>query len=270
MSDDPPIQVPKLPVLQIIRDARDLEAAYRGLADLTVDAVVRRRIVDSVVYSYDDERLRHGLDQTVRQLDGRPLGLRAARRLAWQIAARTDELLKGPIVWFDSPSANGWVALEVMGIQAAEWKDGSDAVNLRLFCLTGTPAGFEVIKKVPTRWLRAPAYGIGWSRRTPYPDDPRMFVGLRFWAYLVTRTGGELDLQSWATDRKLLKANQTIIRARQRFDTEDPICHLGFDHDCWDCTKGIHECTATFVRGDPEGPPGSPDLQPDPADDTDD
>ena len=254
--DDVPVGVPKVKLDDLVDAVFDLADAYRGLAGKVVDEGVRARIVRDAIYCLDDSRMEAGLTQTVRQLEGRPMTEKIATRLAWQIVARQEDLWRGPIVWLDVPSSNGWVALEALGTADAEWIDGSDAQTLHLFCLSGTPAGFDLHRKVPERWLNGLAYKIGWNRRVEYPREPKRFIGMRFWAFVVTRAGGELDLQSWATDARILAENRRIIGARQRFEldrlhnprTGAPVCPFEFDHDCQDCTKEPHECPATYRR----------------------
>ena len=208
-----------------------------------------------------------GVHQTLRQLVGHPVTLPQAARLGWQIAGRLDDLEAGPVPLFESPVANEWVALEIQGVGAARWPDGRPAVDLTLFPLTGTPAGFQFVRRVPEGWLRFLAYQIGYSRRVEYPDEPRYLVGLRFWAWTVSGEEG-LDMSKWAMDPAIAKANRLILRLRHRFDTTyETECPRDLDIDCWDCTSSLNECPAAYRRyaGQPPGDaPGARNLNPDP------
>jgi hypothetical protein len=206
----------------------------------------------------DGEQVEDHVIQTVAQYYGERLDDVMIRTLATQLAARSSELLEGPLAKFGLLAvSNEWIPMEVLSVEPAIWRDDAPGALLRLECLYGRPAGHVFPRKFPEGWLRYLAYQIGYSRRVEYPDDSRLFVGLRFWGHMIAaQTEDKMDFSDWATDAQTIKHNKQIIKLRHRFDRDDVDCPYELDCECVDCPKTQRACIAAFRRSTPANEAG--------------
>ncbi len=188
------------------------------------------------------------LRYTLLQYVGQAIDDAFIHLLSRQIAARQKELRFHMLVAYTKPLAPEWVAMEVASLRPAAWRGDKPGVELVLEALTGHPAGHQLRHKVPRSWLSFLAYRVGFTKRMQYDDEPRLFVGLRFFGYLKPQPdSSELSFDEWHISARLKAHNTTIIRLRTRFE-HDVDCPNGFDHDCWACPKRISECPASYHR----------------------
>lgn len=200
--------------------------------------------------------------QTILQYEGRVLSARASQVIVRQLAARIDDLRKGPLQPFERPIRDEWVPMEVERMEPCLWKEEDEGYILHLFCLAGHPSGHLLQKKVPETWLAWLAYQIGFSRRLPYTYEPEMFIGLRFWGYLLAEESeghGILNFEKWDISPALRKYNRVIILRRSRLDLglDDydeegrkliHSCPFDFEHYCSDCSVDVNDCVASYNR----------------------
>jgi hypothetical protein len=228
------------------RRARYL-AVLTTYAGKPVDGTVIRALKRVIVDTYDDSYA-DSVQQTVMQYTSEKLSTRTISLIASQLAARHNELARGPLERFRIANVNQeWVPLEILGLQQAVWRDTKPGIQLKLECLAGTPAGHVFDRKLPLNWLNYLAYQIGFTRRMPYPDDRFwLFEGLRFWGSMVKLDErDELDFVDFSVDSNMKKLNKEILKLRLRYDIESDVeCPRGFEHECSSCQVSCHECPA--------------------------
>jgi hypothetical protein len=239
-----------------------------------------QRLALSLHYIIDERDVPTGhIFQTLVQYCGRPVDLRWAAVLAWQLVARSFELKLGALQPYENPIRDEWVPMEIYGATPAPWREDKRGQLLTLHCLAGSPAGHRLRKKFPEDWLAFLAYRIGYNRRIQYDHEPKDLLGFRFWGYLkVPKTGAtdELDFEDWQVDKQTKTHNVAILRLRKRFEldlekvSEDNIeqysCPFGYDHYCSSCHRTAASCIAApnrervdvgrpLVDGTPTGDP---------------
>lgn len=196
------------------------------------------------------------LFETLLQYAGRRVDDRLKDMISRQLAARMKELEHGPIQMFSDPVISEWVPMEVFRVVECPWRDNALGCRLKLYCLSGRPAGSFLYKKFPESWMAYFAYRLGFSRRVQYDYNLSHFIGLRFWGYVVSveLSDGKLDFEDWKLDSGMSKHNKTIIAKRTRFDIDpdklgvNSSCAFDFDHYCHECPKSIHSCIAVPNR----------------------
>jgi hypothetical protein len=195
-----------------------------------------------------DESYADAVGQTLQQYMGEKLSARTISLIASQLAARHDELVSGPIAKFSIANVmQEWVSLEILGLQQAVWRETKPGIQLKLECLSGTPAGHIFDRKLPLNWLNFLAYQIGFSRRMVYPDDqPWLFQGLQFWGSMVKLDDKlELDFVDFAVSNGMKKYNKDILKLRLRYELDGDIeCPREFTHECSSCQVSFKECPA--------------------------
>jgi len=222
------------------------------------------RLADLICKSIEFLRgVRNTVVQTVLQYEGAVLSRRRARILARQLAARDSDLKKGPLQPFERPIRDEWVPMEVSRTEPCVWREDEEGYILHLFCLAGHPAGHLLQKKVPETWLAWLAYQIGFSKKVPYTYEPEMFIGLRFWGYLLAEESegsGLLTFERWDISLKFRKYNRTIILRRSRLDLGlddydgetgrklEHSCPFDFEHYCSECSVDVNDCVASYNR----------------------
>ena len=206
------------------------------------------------------------LSQTLLQYSGQLLTLDFIQRLVRKLVVNSDSLRAGPILIHTGFHRAQWVPYEIVNLSSAVWKTGSPAKILQLYALAGSCAGEVFDKKVPESWLSYFAYQIGFTRRVQYPDEPILFIRLRFWAYMKPNAedATKLDFAKFECDRQLKEWNSVIIRRRLRLDlnmdeyTKDGdlkkwACPRGYDHYCDRCPESVSFCAASYnARQSPE------------------
>ncbi len=216
----------------------------------TITADLAKRFAHELNSVTDGDMLFEPLVFTFLQYEGTTLTSGFAAILAMQIAARRDELDKGPLLLYTQPVRSEWVPLEIQGLTSCVWRNNERGIKLDLLAMGGHPAGHVLTKKVPESWLAFLAYQMGCSRRLTYPHEPWVLTWLWLWGYLVPDADGAmLNFVKWGVPPWMQKRNKEILRRRLRFTITptpvDPICEYDFDWDCNSCTKGRHECPAS-------------------------
>ncbi len=243
-GDAQEIPLPNIKAEKALAAALALVESFQGYVGETLtDERLEWLARDFAALNYEVRAL-VGIRRTLRQLVGQRLTAISAERLAWQLVGRTHELMGGnPVALFDKPTANGWALVEIIDAVPSEWPGGKRAVDMRLWALTGGPAGFTFVKKVPEGWFRYLVYQLAYTRRIEYPDTPALLRGVRFWAHLVTVGAGELEMVTWKTDSKVHERNKALVAVRHRDELGyDGGCPIGLAIPCLECTKLPHEC----------------------------
>jgi len=200
--------------------------------------------------------------QTLMQYENKELNKHWSSLLARQVVARQYELAGGPLQLFDKrPVRDEWVALEIMSSKPCDWRGKPAGIELTFYCLTGHPAGHLLAKKFPENWIAYLAYRIGFSRRLRYNYETWTLEGLRFFGYLLgaKRDPADLDFEDWVVNPAVKRANQLIIKKRQRFEVEtggmsedkqqEYSCPFDLEIYCSDCRHSTNECIAVPRRG---------------------
>lgn len=258
-SAAPAVKLPKVKLSELDGQHADL---FRMLSvfcsvPLTDEACVR--IAANLLVAFNERYPYENIRQTVFQYKGMRLLPEEVDKLALQIVARQEELLRGVLLPYRGPTRAGWSLVEIVEVRNVVWKGDRQGRELHLKCLTGHPAGVTVVKKVPDGWLSFLAYRIGFTRRRVYDYNPLHFVGLRIWAYLKPDEE-TYDFEEWEVNSAILKRNKAIILRRMRDDLEAPIndrqeaeyeraaCPFAFDHPCFSCPKHAAQCDASIHR----------------------
>ena len=192
----------------------------------------------------------HTCTQTMLQYVGQPLTRQLAETLAAQIGGRESDLANGPLIAYDRPVRDEWVAMEVRTTREALWRERFAGVEFGLRCFTGHPAGHLIRRKFPEGFLSYLAYQVGWSRRLQFDGDARHFIGLRLWGFLrPVPDSDEVQFDQWGLTPSFRKHNLQLIRLRTRYDVEDPKaeCPNGLTNHCFDCAVTRTECQASLV-----------------------
>ncbi len=235
---------PSLKLDRIVAVARDLEQMFQQDIGLEVTCAMAARWAYNVHLATDHSQ--RNLVATFQQYTGNQLTRALARVLAWQVASLGDRLDDGLLPAYARPTRPEWVACEINTVHNTVWRDGRRGVTLDLFALAGHPAGNVLQRKVPAAWLSWFAYQVGFTRAIQYDDDPRHFVGLRFWGFLQPKPeSNDIDFTSWELSAAFKKHNKRIIKLRTRFDYEKAECPLDLDHACWDCPHRRTTCPAS-------------------------
>ncbi len=198
------------------------------------------------------------LHQTFIQYTGQVVDERLEGILAAQMAAREGELSRAPIVAYDRPTKPEWVAMEVVSVTPAVWRENEAGTIMGFKAMSGHPAGHLLKRKFPNPWLNFFAYQVGFSRRIEFDLDPRHFLGLMLWGYLVPVVDSpEIKFDDWDLSSAFKKHNLRVIRLRTRLDYELADCPNGFDHHCFECPVGRDECPASCRSTSTHHPPSS-------------
>jgi hypothetical protein len=219
-----------------------------------------RRLLKGASYAADYNIPPVNFEQTLAQYSGKVLNASWRKLLARQIAARRDELMVRPLLPFDRPTRPEWVPIEILSLEETVWNETKSGHQLTFFCLAGTPAGYTLKRKFPTRWLAWLAYQIGFSRRVMYQDDPQVFIGMRVWAHIAPSTDPSqtMDIVDWDVSSAMKKHNRIIAYRRMRFDLRPSLTRDGdpgsgacpYDLDCYcrECTHTSASCEASYNR----------------------
>jgi hypothetical protein len=170
-----------------------------------------------------------------------------------QFAARSDELVVGPIMVFEQFALDEWLTVEISAAEPSIWKDNKPGFKLSVYILDGRPAGHILKRNFPASWLVGKAYEMGFTMRRQYDDDATELVGLRAEVFAVRdKESGEPTFEKWLVPSGIEKWNKEIITKRMRFDVftrsgDDP-CPYEYDHYCKECPASYIECHATYVR----------------------
>jgi len=206
-------------------------------------------------------RVDDAITQTLAQYTNQKLDDDLIAYLARQFIARRAELTQGPILKSAGFSQPEWVPYEITRLVPDVWKSGHPAQVLSLYALHGTPSGKVFEKKMKESWLSMFAYKVGYNRRLIYPDMPQQLLGLRFWAFMQPdpEDPKQLLFKELGMDPRMKKANQIIIRRRNRLDLEldetdkegDPkewACPKALDIYCEGCPQKLTSCSASYYR----------------------
>jgi hypothetical protein len=243
-----PVQAPPLPRVSLDK----IDAGARPIARailLSAGECVTYAHVDRwapVIAIALDRRVTESLTDTLSQFVGRPIFAELANQLAYQLVSRSDELDRGPLLPYQTTVRTEWVGLEVQNVAETVWREDRRGVMLKLFALTGHPAGYKLERKVPAKFLDFFAYQLGFSRRVTYDGDPRHFIGLRFFAYVTPTPEGDMSFNTFEMTAKVKKLNSAVIKLRTRFEFEKADCMHDYEHECWDCAVGRTECRASI------------------------
>lgn len=206
----------------------------------------------------DDDMIENTF-QTLMQYEGRTLSERWIDTLSRQIAARLDELRTNRLLIYERPVRDEWVPVEILEVTPTKVGD-KRGMAVRMYCLAGHPAGYQLTKTFPENWLAYLAYQIGFSTRIQYNYDCNELVGLRMWASLKIppRLEDEIIFDEWGITSRLMNHNKSILKLRNRFDilpNQIPdgkeleySCPLDKDSYCSDCTVGVNTCIASPNR----------------------
>ena len=242
--------MPNLPVVDskaVAKRRTSYATVFAASTSKVVDTTLVRAVQRHVASEHDDYYA-DAVGQTLLQYLGEKLSTRTISLLVSQLAARHDELASGPIAKFSIANVvQEWVSLEILGLQQAIWRETKPGIQLKLECLSGTPAGHIFDRKLPLTWLNYLAYQIGFSRRMTYPDDqPWLFQGLHFWGSMVKLEDKlELDFVDFAVSNGMKKHNKDILKLRLRYELDGDIeCPSGFDHECSSCQVSYKQCPA--------------------------
>ncbi len=243
----PPI--PRIAIDKIRVLAHDLEQMFMFRLDETVTDALAVYWADQLAltldYCGDLKRYR----DTMLQYTGSKVTLAFCKRVSLQLAARQDELRKGPIIYFQRPTKAEWVPLEIQSLQTCMWhsKAGDRAgIEFVMLALGGHPAGHLLRRKFPLAWLGFMARKVGFGRRVQWDDEPQHFLGLRFFGFLKPREDStDLEFSDWEVPPKLRKYNYQIIKLRTRFDYELAECPRNLQHYCWQCPHKRSQCMAS-------------------------
>ncbi len=249
-------RLPRLPLAEYDALHADFVRMFRKHHDSSLTRELCHVLAHNLHFAFDTDVLVDDIFQTLLQYVGHPLDDRWSDILARQLVARQKELRLGVLQLYERPSRDEWVPIEVRRLTPCVWREDRNGQFMELYCLGGHPAGHTLKKKVPEAWLSYLAYKVGFSRNMPYDQDPYMFVGLRFWAYLqaARRGANDLDFEEYQLGSQLRSHNRLIIARRSRFDfrpgSEPRDCSCPFDLDCYcsDCTHSVDECVASYLR----------------------
>lgn len=261
-GEHPPIPAVRLNKLQIVRErVQECLHSYLGFTlTLGVCEALATRIYPLLgkYFCRDDVP---SVAQSISAYLQKKLDANLIDALGYQLVARAEEMLNGPLVPYSAAPVREWCPFTILRVDPDVWKTGMPASILSLKAEWGRPAGNLFQKKVPDSWLRGLAYSLGYSRRLPYPDEPVQLTGLRFWAYVQPHEDSSQGLvfMKWEMDQRLRKENMIIIRRRNRLDLEldeydkdgDPkawACPHLFEHDCRECQVPASECPASYRR----------------------
>lgn len=252
-----------LPKLKLSQVFHSRELILRELLEIRKDSkVIDDRFVKSLrqsLLTYEEDKANEVEDwteyadnaaQTCLLYKGEKTTIELFRVIAAQLAARRDDLIIGPLDRHVQMLYAEWIPMEVLRVQQAVWKGTLPGAELTLECLGGKPAGYIFKKKFPENWLGFLAYRVGFSRVFEYNDDPRHFIGLRFWGMVVSSEDpGAIDFSDWDVDKQCKAHNKSIIRLRLRNEiTRDVECPFDFQDDCILCEKSQSDCIASFHR----------------------
>lgn len=182
------------------------------------------------------------LNSTLRQYEGKKCTNRWVDIISRQLAARKNELQQGPLSMYVEPCAKEWLAVELYAARRTD---------LHFYCLTGTPAGHMLTRRVDSAWVTSLSTVAGCGRRIPY-HQPSDLVGCRFWSY-CTPAGTTFDMSDWYVDSRMRQSNKQLLQRRRHLsDTpshEESACPMGHKHYCHECQEKISDCYAVYQRG---------------------
>lgn len=234
---DPPARVP---FTKIDRRARTVRSFVRMSSGETLTAAGARKAAQALAGSVLKGVSKNHLFDTLLQYEGYTLDARTLDRIAGQVAGRHEELRKGPITPYENPVVSDWVAARVVRMEDTVWRDDEAGQLMHMLVEYGHPAGNVLVRKVPESYLRYLAYQVGFSRRVLYDEDPRHFVGLRFWMYMdVDPEQLSYRITTYRLNSAMAKHNRWVVRARMRFmiDLPEDPCPIEREFPCWDCTN---------------------------------
>lgn len=258
----------KLPKLNLDKlDARCYEvlSALQLAQGAPLTAKLIQDFISPISYACRGDIHQENLRQTLMQYLGKPLTPTWCQLLSRQVGARYEEMLARPLMPFDRPTRIEWVPIEIVKLTETTWNETKSGQQLTFFCLAGSPAGYTLKRKFPTRWLAWLAYQIGFSRRVMYQDDPQIFIGMRVWANIAPATDPQqtMDIVGWDVSPAMKKHNRVVAYRRLRFDLPPSVkrdgepgpgaCPFDLDSYCTACMKTAKECVASYRRVAPEG-----------------
>lgn len=194
------------------------------------------------------KRFWHG---SLMQYGGEKLTAPLLDIICLQVTARAAELKTQVINRESFVTTPQWICFEIRAATVApHGKSHAPGVCLTFLALDGSIAGLAISQTFGEGWVAHLAYGIGFSRRYPYDYDPRVLIGLRFYAYVLPQNAvdDKLVLERWNVSTENKKTNQAQVRLRSRFlvaGTGVPECPEDFDHDCVDCPLTRHSCVGS-------------------------
>ena len=225
-----------------------------------LDSTLISKFIDGIDYALVDHIPSEYIQSTLLQYVGKSLTPAWCQLLARQLSARKDELKVRPLLPFDRPTHTEWVPIEIIKLTDTVWNETKSGQLLTFFCLAGSPAGYTLKRKFPTRWLAWLAYQIGFTRRMMYQDDPQIFVGMRVWALIGPSEDPQqtMDITDWDVSPAMKKHNKTVAYRRLRFDLKPSLtregepgygaCPYDLDDYCHACPKTASECAASYKR----------------------
>jgi hypothetical protein len=254
-------EYPSLKLAKLDTACYELFAVFRRLKGTRLDEGQIDKLTGLIAYELRKYHIPpQNVKHTLQQYIGKALTPQWCQLLSRQLTARASELAIRPLLPFDRPLQSEWVPVEIVKTTATMWNDTKPGQLLTFFCLAGSPAGYSLKRKFPTRWLAWLAYQVGFSRRAMYQDEPHTFIGLRVWAHITPSSNEHqtMDILDWKVSPEMLKHNKLIVRRRLRFDVEpgytrsgDPSpanCPFDFDHFCHECPKFPSDCEASYRR----------------------
>ncbi len=241
--------LPTFKVENIARTAVDLADLFNVRLGQVVTHEISLRWAQEVAILLDCAKVQvNYLVETFRQYVGQKIDRPFVRLLSEQLAARERELETGPLMDFVQPTKTEWVPIEVLDVEQTSWRDNKPASLFTMRALGGHPAGHILRRKFPNSWLNFLAYRVGFSRRFLYDLEPRHFIGLRFWGYVVPQEGStEIVFEDLNINPAFRKTNQQIIKLRTRFEHDAAECPFDYHHTCFKCTVEKSQCPAATM-----------------------
>ena len=119
----------------ILRHLRPLIG--QAFTEDTVAEITPRLMGHFSAEDIDEKHVRSTLMQYLRTTVTKPW----ARMLARQMAARQEELVSGPLMVFDRVVVPEWIPVEIVGVDAAVWREDAPGTKLGVLALMGRAAG---------------------------------------------------------------------------------------------------------------------------------
>lgn len=179
-----------------------LQAVQGAKVDIPLIDCLAARLF--TVLEVDNLEIKH-IKNTLFQYDGTLLTPELCALLSRQFAARCWELPYGPLNIYVRPVRPEWIPVEIVAMTPVLWRDAYPGQELKLYCMSGHPAGHTLSKRVSDSWLRKLAYTVGYNRRLQFEGESADLVGLRFWGRAVANEDGEFDFDEMNIDAKLKK-----------------------------------------------------------------
>ena len=187
---------------------------------------------------------------SVRDVAGKVLTKQDLRDLSWRLAGNLSRLRDGVVVppWTHQHEYE-WAPVQIIEYHKYTDQKSRPCALYRMRYLAGTPCPLIIQTTWPTGFCKLLSSRAGFTapwREYPFIHNSEL-VNMRFMVLLDPDrcTRGQPNFKDIGCTSSMRDWNRRIIQRRNRRKGEDEWpCPRGYDHPCYMCPVGYHDCTA--------------------------